>query len=65
MPDKKKMLVRHMLTYSEVSLRKAYHAVQIPRSSFSYKTKPMDDEEVIKALSELVHKHPSIGFRKC
>lgn len=54
-----------MLTHSKVSVRKACHVVQIPRSSFSYIPKPPDDEEVITALTELVHKHPSIGFWKC
>ena len=54
-----------MLTHSEVSIRRACQMVQIPRSSFSYTPKPPDDEEVIKALTELVQKHPSIGFWKC
>ena len=54
-----------MLTHSEVSIRRACQMVQIPRSSFSYTRKPPNDEEVIQALTDLVSKHPSIGFWKC
>ena len=36
--------------------------MQLPRSSFQYKAKPKDDKAIEEALSQLVSKHPTIGF---
>jgi putative transposase len=37
-------------------------ALKLPRSTYHYKQRPKDDTEIIKALEEMVAKHPSIGF---
>ncbi len=54
-----------MTTNSHVSVRQACQAVNLPRSSYSYKPKPKHDEDLIDALNSLVSQHPSIGFWKC
>lgn len=54
-----------MQLHYEVSIRKACQAVNIPRSSYSYISRPSDDDDVIEELKEMVDKHPSIGFWKC
>jgi putative transposase len=36
--------------------------VQLPRSSFQYKANPKKDSAIEEALSQLVSKHPTIGF---
>jgi putative transposase len=36
--------------------------VQLPRSSYQYQKKPKDDSEIQEALTEVVSKHPAIGF---
>lgn len=36
--------------------------MQLPRSSFQYKAKPKDDKAIEEALSQVVSKHPTIGF---
>ena len=37
----------------------------LSRSTHQYRSKPKTDETVIKALNELVEKHPAIGFWMC
>lgn len=54
-----------MIQYHHVSQRQACQAVSLPRSSFAYKAKEKNDEEVIEQLKILTEKHPSIGFWKC
>src|SRR5690625_1638734 len=46
----------------QVSLRQSCKAVNLPRSSYSYKRKPKDDQMIIDTLLELTSKHPVIGF---
>ena len=36
--------------------------MQLPRSSYQYQKKPKDDSEIQDALTEVVSKHPAIGF---
>jgi putative transposase len=36
--------------------------VRLPRSSYQYKFKPKDDKLIQEALTDMVSKHPSIGF---
>ncbi len=36
--------------------------MQLPRSSYQYQRKPKDDSEIQDALTEVVSKHPAIGF---
>src|SRR5947199_353889 len=38
--------------------------VRLPRSSFQYKFKPKDDQSIQEALTDMVTRHPSIGFRQ-
>jgi putative transposase len=38
--------------------------VRLPRSSFQYKFKPKDDRSIQEALTDMVTRHPSIGFRQ-
>lgn len=54
-----------MITEHGVSERQACKAVQLPRSTYQYKHKEKDDNEIITLLGELVDKHPSIGFWSC
>ena len=49
----------------KLSVRQACEAVSLPRSSFGYKHKPKEDNQIIEQLQQLVVKHPSIGFWKC
>lgn len=49
----------------KLSIRQACKSVKIPRSSYSYEIANSNDLEVISSLTELVEKHPSIGFWKC
>lgn len=39
--------------------------VSLPRSTYQYKPKPRDDDQIITELGLLVEKHPSIGFWMC
>jgi putative transposase len=36
--------------------------VQLPRSSFQYKARPKNDDDIEKALTQIIAKHPAIGF---
>ena len=38
--------------------------VRLPRSSFKYKFKQKDDQSIQEALTDMVTRHPSIGFRQ-
>jgi putative transposase len=38
--------------------------VRLPRSSYQYKFKPKDDRLIQEALTDMVNRHPSIGFRQ-
>jgi hypothetical protein len=38
--------------------------VRLPRSSFQYKFKLKDDQSIQEALTDMVTRHPSIGFRQ-
>jgi putative transposase len=38
--------------------------VRLPRSSYQYKFKPKDDQSIQEALTDMVTRHPSIGFRQ-
>ena len=38
--------------------------VRLPRSSFQYKFKLKDDQSIQQALTDMVMRHPSIGFRQ-
>lgn len=51
------MIEEHM-----ISCRQACVLVQQPRSSFLYKPKERDDQDLMGALRQLVDEHPSIGF---
>jgi putative transposase len=51
-----------MIEEHGVSVRQACHALNMPRSTFSYKAVSKNDNAVIEQLQQLVDKHPSIGF---
>src|SRR5690625_2275049 len=55
-------MVDLMCSEHQVSLRQGCKAVNLPRSSYSYKRKPKNDQMIIDALLELTSKHPAIGF---
>lgn len=38
--------------------------VRLPRSCYQYKFKPKDDKSIQDALTDMVSRHPSIGFRQ-
>lgn len=54
-----------MVEEHSVSVRQACNQVKIPRSSYLYKAKQKNDGPIIEQLSQLVDKHPSIGFWMC
>jgi putative transposase len=56
------MLVQFMVEEHGVSQRQACRALSMPRSTVQYSPKSKNDTDVIRALHELVEKHPAIGF---
>lgn len=56
------MLVDHMTHEHGISVRQGCLAVGLARSTYRYKPKPKDDEDVIQALNDLIDDHPAIGF---
>lgn len=54
-----------MIEEHSVSVRQACQQIKLSRSTFSYRTRKMDDQPVINQLTLLVDKHPSIGFWMC
>ncbi len=56
------MLVDHMTREHDISVRQGCLAVGLARSTYRYKPKPKDDEDVIQALNDLIDDHPAIGF---
>src|SRR5258708_25956918 len=38
--------------------------VRLPRSCYQYKFRPKDDKLIQDALTDMVSRHPSIGFRQ-
>jgi len=55
------MLADHMIACG-VSQRQACKELGIPRSTYQYRPKPKQDQEICHQLQNLVEKHPSIGF---
>jgi putative transposase len=51
-----------LIKEQQCSTSKACKIVQLPRSSYQYRKKPKDDSEIQDALTEVVSKHPAIGF---
>jgi len=51
-----------MIEMHGVSSRQACKTLNIARSSFSYQPKQKNDSQVVEQLTELVNKHPAIGF---
>jgi putative transposase len=48
-----------------LSQRQACQAVNISRTTYLYRPRNKEDNQIISLLGELVDKHPSIGFWKC
>jgi len=48
-----------------LSERQACKQIHLPRSTCSYQKRLKDDEPIMEALSQLIDKHPSIGFWMC
>jgi putative transposase len=46
----------------QVSIPQGCKAVGLPRSSYSYKRTPKNDQMIIDTLLELTSNHPAIGF---
>lgn len=51
-----------MIAAHGISGRQACKTMRFPRTTFQYKPKLKDDEEVINQLEQLVEKHAAIGF---
>jgi putative transposase len=51
-----------MISNHKISERKACKAINLPRSSYTYKAVIKTDEKYIEKLDELVQKHVNIGF---
>ena len=58
-------MVAFMREHHKVSIRQGCNAVSLPRSSYSYRKKPKDDQPIIDQLLALTGKHPAIGFWQC
>lgn len=54
-----------MINEHGVSKRQACNTTQVPRSSYEYQRKEKHDDPVIRELTHLTEKHPSIGFWMC
>jgi len=61
-PADKREAVDLLIKEQQCSTSKACAIVQLPRSSYQYQKKPKDDGEIQDALTEVVSKHPTIGF---
>jgi putative transposase len=61
-PADKREAVELLRKEQQCSISKACELVQLPRSSYQYQKKPKDDGEIQDALTEVVCKHPAIGF---
>jgi putative transposase len=51
-----------LINEQQCSNSQACKIVQLPRSSFQYKTKLKDDKDIEEALLQVVSRHPTIGF---
>jgi len=58
-------MVTYMRAQHKVSIRQSCKAVSLPRSTYSYRKKPKDDQSIIDELLALTGKHPAIGFWQC
>lgn len=58
-------MVTYMHQHHRVSIRQGCKAAGIPRSTYSYKRMPKDDQPIIDGLLGLTEKHPAIGFWQC
>jgi putative transposase len=54
-----------MTVVHNISERKACKEVNLPRSTYQYKSKVKDDDLLIEELNKLVEKNPSYGFWMC
>ena len=54
-----------MVEEYSISVRQACSQMGLPKSTFLYQPREKNDQPVIKQLSSLVDKHPSIGFWMC
>lgn len=61
-PADKREAVDLLIKEQQCSTSKACTIVQLPRSSYQYQKKPKDDGAIQNALTEVVGKHPTIGF---
>ena len=61
-PADKREAVEFLIKEQQCSSSKACRIVGLPRSSYQYQKKPKDDSEIQDALTEVVGKHPAIGF---
>jgi putative transposase len=61
-PAAKREAVDLLIQEQQCSTSKACAIVQLPRSSYQYQKKPKDDSAIQNALTEVVNKHPTIGF---
>jgi putative transposase len=61
-PADKREAVDLLIKEQQCSTSKACAIVQLPRSSYQYQKKPKDDGAIQNALTEVVSKHPTIGF---
>ena len=64
-PADKREAVDFLIKEQQCSSSKACRIVGLPRSSYQYQKKPKEDSEIQDALTEVVGKHPTIGFWQC
>ena len=63
--DEKREVAQELQTQYHLSARQACEQVQLPRSTAQYQKQKTMDDGIIQALTELVEKHPGIGFWMC
>jgi putative transposase len=54
-----------LIEEKNLSESQACKLVKLPRSTFQYKAKKKDDDQIIDQLNDLINQHPSIGFWQC
>ena len=56
--------VRHVIERCTMSVRRACRLLGVDRSSYHYRPRPKDDEELCERLRALAARHPRYGYRR-
>ena len=56
--------VQHVIERCSMSVRRACRLLGVDRSSYRYRPRPKDDEELCERLRALAARHPRYGYRR-